>query len=379
MIKNALPWLDTLTRHRRFLHTIPEPSFKEKKTCAYIRKTLDALGIPYERVLDTGVLAHITADPTYETLAFRADMDALPVFEKTGREFSSTHEGFMHACGHDGHMAVLLSFAEFLWKNKDRLRRNAALIFQPAEEGYGGALRMLEAGVLEKAGASQVYSFHVSPLYPKGKVYISEGSATACDLAFDIHISGKASHGAIPQNGRDAIVAASALVGALQSVVSRENDPHSPLALTIGTLKAGTKRNVVADEAMLECALRCALTEDAAEAAYANVNRICRGMAAAFDVKIETKVDHFYGAVMNASECVGRIESAFAPGEVVRVPPLVVSEDFFAFTKKLPSAMFLCGVRDEACGFVHPLHADKFDLNEDALLYALETYIRLVI
>ncbi|MBQ3378328.1 MAG: amidohydrolase [Synergistes sp.] len=379
MTENSQKYLDILTKHRRYLHTIPEASFKEEKTCEYICKTLDALGIPYERLLDTGVLAHIKVDEKLDTFAFRADMDALPVLEDTGREFSSKHEGFMHACGHDAHMAVLLTFAEFLSANRSRLRANAALIFQPAEEGYGGSLKMIDAGVLEKAGASEIYSFHVSPLYPKGKVYISLGSATACDLAFDVRVHGKASHGAIPQNGRDAIVAASALVCALQSIVSRENDPHSPLALTIGTMRAGTKRNVVADEAVLECAIRCSLTEDAAAAAYEKVKRICAGTAAAFGVDIETDIHHFYGAVKNDELCVSRIEKAFAPGEVERVPPLVVSEDFFAFTKKLPAAMFLCGVRDEKCGFVHPLHADKFDLNEDALLYALETYIRLII
>ncbi|MBR2743083.1 MAG: amidohydrolase [Clostridia bacterium] len=379
MNENSQKYLDLLTRHRRYLHTIPEAAYKETETCAYIEKTLDELGVPHERILDTGILAHITADESLPTLAFRADMDALPFTENTGRDFASKNPGFMHACGHDAHMAVLLTFAKFLCDSRGRLKANAALIFQPAEEGYGGALRMIDAGVIEKTCASEIYSFHVAPFFPAGKVYITPGPATSCDLAFDVVVRGKSAHGATPQNGRDAIIAASALVCALQSVVSRENDPNNPLALTVGTFNAGTKRNVVAEEARLECAVRCAHTEDAARDAFDKAVRICGGIAAAYGVEIEASIHHFYGSVLNDARCVERIENAFAPGEVVHVPTLVVSEDFSAFTKRLPAAMFLCGVLDEERGFTHPIHSDKFDLSEDALLCALETYIRLVI
>lgn len=356
---------------------IPEASFKEEKTSQYICDVLNTLKVPYKRLLPTGVVARIDVSKDAKTLAFRADIDALPVEENTGRSFKSKHSGFMHACGHDAHTATLLTFAQYLTEHISSLKYNVSLIFQPAEEGYGGSLEMIKAGALDYAGADEIYSFHVSPLYQAGHIYLSLGPATSCDLAFDIILRGKSSHAAMPHDGRDAIVAASALVTSLQSVVSRENEPTNPLVLTIGTFRAGTKRNVIADEAVLECSIR-SHSEDIAKRAYSNVLRICKGIGETYGVSTETSIHHFYGPVINDEICVKRIEACYNKGETVRVPPLAVAEDFFAYTKKLPAAMFLCGVRDEACGFTHPLHSDKFDLNEDALLYALETYIRLI-
>ena len=377
MIKNAAEYIKPLTAHRRALHMIPEASFKEEKTAQYICDVLDMLKVPYKRLLPTGIVAQVNAKHNARTLAFRADIDALPVEENTGRSFKSKHPGFMHACGHDAHTATLLTFAQYLSENSNSISYNAALIFQPAEEGYGGSLEMIKAGVLEYTAAHEIYSFHVSPIYPTGRIYISHGPATSCDLAFDIIVRGKTSHAAVPHDGRDTIVAASALVNALQSIVSRENDPTDPLVLTIGTFKAGTKRNVIADEALLECSIR-SHSEDIASKAYKSVQRICSGVGYAYNVSIDLNIHHFYAPVINDDVCVKRIKDCFLENEVVQVPPLAVAEDFFAYSKKIPSAMFLCGVKDVTCGFTHPLHSDKFDLNEDALLYALETYIRII-
>jgi len=190
MLKNSTSYLDILTRHRRALHMIPEAAFAEEKTTQYICDVLDSINVPYTKVLPTAVVAKIDVGAD-KTFAFRADIDALPVIENTGRDFSSTHEGFMHACGHDAHAAVLLTFAQYLSEHKDILKKNAALIFQPAEEGMGGSIKMIDAGALNVMGADEVYSFHVSPLYPKGKIYVSKGAAMSCDLAFDITVRGK--------------------------------------------------------------------------------------------------------------------------------------------------------------------------------------------
>ena len=217
--------------------------------CVKIRQEL-------HQIPETGIRAVFYSENPIDTIAFRSDIDALHILENTTHDFRSKREGYMHACGHDGHMTTMLLLATLVSSQRKELKSNVVFIFQPAEEGYGGARIMIEHGALKDPDVDRIYAFHVWPTVPYGKIGVREGAQMAQVLEFDIHIHGKSSHAASPQLGKDCILAAAELILLLQSVITRNRDPHQDAVLGIGQIEGGVARNIIADEVLLRATMR---------------------------------------------------------------------------------------------------------------------------
>src|SRR5690554_3210062 len=224
---------DKIKKYRKDLHQIPEIGFKEFKTHAYLKNELISLGFLVEEVAITGLVA-IKKGEGKNSIAFRSDIDALEIEEKTNLSFSTTHKGYMHACGHDGHMSILLGFASYIANMN--LKKTVVLIFQPAEESPGGAKLIIETGVLEKYKVEKIFGLHLFPEIPEGKIGLTDGALMAKVGEFDIIINAISAHGAMPQKGIDAIYVASELILTVQSIISRSIDPIKRAVLTIGKI-----------------------------------------------------------------------------------------------------------------------------------------------
>jgi len=246
---------------RRDLHQIPEDGFEEYKTKAYLEDFLKTLkNVKVMTTAKTGVLAWIDGGFS-ESVALRADMDALSMPEMTTHDFKSTHEGFMHACGHDGHMTVMLYVAKWLSEHFDLLQKNVMIIFQPAEEGPGGAEYIIKEGIFEKYNIKEIYGYHLYPEVEQGFFATRKGPIMAMTGEFDIVIKGKSGHGAIPHKAIDTVVIAAELITKLQTIVSRQISPIDPAVVTIGKVSIGERRNIIAETAVLEGTCR-AFSED---------------------------------------------------------------------------------------------------------------------
>lgn len=244
-IEDSEQWLISV---RRELHEHPELDFDLPETTGIICRYLDEIGIPYKTGIGkSGIVADLTGKNSNITIALRADIDALPILENTGCEYSSKNTGKMHACGHDVHTSILLGTAKILADKKEELPCNVRFIFQPAEETTGGAVPMIEDGVLE--GVNCIFGLHVDPSTESGKIAVKYGAMNASATDVNIKITGKSCHGAYPSGGVDAVVTAAYVITALQSIVSRNIDSRDSLVLTFGTMQSGTKENIVAQEA----------------------------------------------------------------------------------------------------------------------------------
>ncbi|MGB5138716.1 MAG: M20 family metallopeptidase, partial [Candidatus Zixiibacteriota bacterium] len=237
---------------RRDLHRIPETAWDEHKTSAYLKKVLKSNGIKFKSIAKTGIMAEITSGKG-KCAALRTDIDALPIEEQTGYPFKSTHPGRMHACGHDMHMATVTTAAIMLSRLKEQFHGSVKILYQPSEEAPpGGALRMIQEGALERPKVDMIFGLHVAPGYPTGTVAIRDGAFFAGVVDFDIIITGIGGHGAIPHRAVDPIVCGSAIVTALQTIVSRNVDPFEPAVVTIGRIEGGTARNIIPPICRLE-------------------------------------------------------------------------------------------------------------------------------
>ena len=239
---------------RRDFHRHPEASFEEFRTTKRIAEELDKMGIPYRLFEPTGLVGEIKGGKPGKCIALRADIDALTTTEKTGLPYASENEGYMHACGHDTHTAMLLGAAKILSSVKDELSGTVKLIFQPAEELASGAKCIVEQGVLD--GVDAAFGQHIFSRQPAGSLSLSEGTLHPAADYFKLTVTGKASHGALPDEGIDATVAAAAIVMALQTISSREFSPLDPIVVTVGTLHSGARFNIISGEAVLEGTVR---------------------------------------------------------------------------------------------------------------------------
>ena len=372
--KEASQYESRLREHRRALHRIPELGYEEHETHAYLMQQLRALEPDdLKMYAKTGIRAVFRGDGTGRVIAFRSDMDALPIPEKTGRTFASCHPGKMHACGHDGHMANLLTFAQWLSEHRESLRDDVVLLFQPAEETIGGAKNMIDEGALENPHVEAVYGMHMMPDVPIGKVSTCAGPmmAQTCEMDFIMH--GVAAHGAMPHLGRDAVTAMAHLLTLLQTTVARSVDPAQPALLTIGHVEAGHQRNILAEEAKMEGIIRTF-----SNAVYAELEeRILQDMAgvdAAFGTKTEMIKRVFYPCVENDPAEVERVR-ALLGDRFVMEKPRMIAEDFAFYQLSVPGVFVFCGCMDE--NHTSPLHADTFDFDERALITGLALFIGL--
>jgi len=374
LLQRAKDAFDFTCQVRHHLHSIPEPGFAETKTQQYICKTLDGLGIPYttER---TWVIATIEGAGPGETIALRADMDALPIQEKTGLPFTSTHDGWMHACGHDAHMAIQLGAAKVLMELRDTFSGTVRLLFQPAEETEGGAQPMIREGAME--GVSKVYGLHVAAQAPVGIASRPGPMYAACDELF-IHVLGRKGHGAHPTTGVDAIVIAAQLITALQTLVTREAEATDPVIFTVGSIHGGTACNILCDDVELHATLRT-LYPGTRDRFRSRITALSEGIARAMGGDVSVKINPGYCACVNHSEeadRVLRIAARLFGEEKTRLlqNSSMGGEDFAFYLQEAPGAIYLLG-----CGSKASLHNEAFTLDEDCLSTGVAMQVALVL
>ncbi len=290
-----------LVSWRRAIHRRPELAFEERETASLVAERLRVLGCEvHEGVATTGVVGVLRAarDSSSPAVLLRADMDALPIEEARGREYGSEVPGKMHACGHDGHVAMLLGAATLLAARRRELPRDVVLCFQPGEEGAGGALRMIEAGALDLAPVGEAFAIHLWSLYPEGTVHVRPGPALAAQDEFSARFAGRGGHGAMPHRATDPIVAACQAVTALQAVVSRSVDPLEAAVLTVGSIHAGSAPNVIPDEAEIRGTLR-SFVEEVRQLLRRRLREVLEGAARAGGCGLEFDLRPGYPAVVN--------------------------------------------------------------------------------
>lgn len=370
--------IKNLERHvidvRRTLHGIPEPGLKENETTDYIMRYLNALGLEVHKgVSGTGAIAYLKGTEGRKTIGYRADIDALSVEEHTGVEYCSTKPGFMHACGHDGHTAILLGFAKYASENRDKIKNNILFIFQPAEEGPGGAEEIVKAGILKKYMVDFLFGLHIYPEVEEGMVACRPGAMMAQTGEFDILIKGKSAHGAMPHKGSDAIVAGSAVLMALNTIIARNVDPLEPAVLTVGRFEGGERRNIIAGEAVLEGTMR-AFNEETYTAVRSRLIEVANNLPVAYGCSAELEIRDMYPAVTNDEKLFESFIKAAGEENLHVIKPMTISEDFSYFQKEVPGLFFMLGSRNEKMGYTNPLHSNKFNFNEEILLIGIQMF-----
>ena len=367
---------------RRKLHRIPEDGFQEFKTQRAIMDALDEIGIPYttER---TWVIGLIEGALPGETVALRADMDALPMTEPEGCPFRSEHEGMMHACGHDAHVAMALGAAKVLYGLRDQLHGKVKLLFQPAEESVGGAEPMVKAGAMEDPHVGRVYGIHVMPNLPVGKVETRMGTLNASTDTVKITVRGKAGHGAYPDLGNDAIVCAAHVITALQTVVARNVSPLQSAVLTIGVIEGGTAQNIICDEVRMRGTLRTANSELRAMM-KARIETIAKNVAIGMGCEAEVDVIPGYAALVNDDHEAARVKRVAARlfGEenvLEKAAPSMGGEDFSFFSDCAPGAFFHVGCVSPEWMPAPPLHSRDFRIDENCLTIGTLMHVALAL
>ncbi len=363
--------IDAMTKDRRALHQIPELEFELYKTHEYVKTQLESLGYETHTIAKTGVIALLKGNSD-ETIAFRSDMDALSVLEKTNLPFESKHPGAMHACGHDGHMALLLGFARHA-KTYQSLNKNIAFLFQPAEEEPGGAQVIIEEGVLERFNITKIFGFHLYPELEEGKIGLIDGPALARSGIFDVTIQGKSAHGAQPHEGNDSITPAIELIGKYQNIINKMVDPFHPTVMCIGTIKGGEARNIVAQNTVFEGTVRTFNETD-----YAHIKDKMRHMAKdienSYGVSVDVNITDFYPAVVNDSKLFTLVDNALDDTMKSYIRPMMFAEDFSYYQQIIPGFFMMLGVRNEDKKYVHPLHSCYFNFDEKVLINGIKTY-----
>ncbi|MBT1279018.1 amidohydrolase [Thermoanaerobacter sp. CM-CNRG TB177] len=366
---------------RRKIHMYPELGFEETKTSEIVYDYLKNLGIEVKRIAKTGVVGTLKGNGS-KTIAIRADMDALPIQEENDVEYASQIPGRMHACGHDVHTAILLGTAKLLANMRDKLKGNVKFIFQPAEETTGGALPMIEEGVLENPKVDAIIGLHVDPELQVGQIGITYGKAYASSDMFDIIVKGKSSHGAEPHKSVDSIVIAANIVNMLQTVVSRKANPLSPLVLTIGTIEGGYARNIIANKVRMSGIIRM-MEEEKRDEIVEMVEKICDNTAKAMGGEVEFKRTIGYPCLVNHKGMTDLIKETAFPllgeGNVIEVAPTMGVEDFAYFLQKVPGSFYKLGCGNKEKGIDKPIHNNQFNIDEECIKIGLAVHVSTVL
>ncbi|CAK7032317.1 amidohydrolase [Tissierella carlieri] len=356
---------------RRELHQIPEIGLDLPRTTKFIMDELDNMNIEYHTLVNgNAIVGLIKGKEEGKTIGLRADTDALPVKEKTGLEFASNN-GCMHACGHDGHTAILLGVAKVLNENKDKFKGNVKLLFQPGEEYPGGAKPMIEEGALENPKVDVVMGLHLGNLgkeIPKGKIGVSYGAMMAAVDVMYIKINGKGSHGAYPHQSIDPIVTASEIVLALQTIISREVDPVEPAVVSVTRIDGGFNHNIIPDSVEIQGTIRT-VNEETRQRISRRIEEIVKGITLAHGASYEIDYEFCYPALINSEEFTkGFVESAkkIIPEEdiIEMKSPVMGAEDMSFFLQEVPGTFFYLSNMAEIDGEFHPHHNPKFDIDE---------------
>jgi amidohydrolase len=375
-------WLPELIETRRDFHRHPELGLEEVRTSGIVAERLRAIGFEDVRtgIGVTGVKAVLRGGRPGRTLLLRADMDALPIEEQNDVEYRSTVNGTMHACGHDGHTAILLSAARALFARRADIPGTIVFCFQPAEEGRGGARRMIEDGVLEDPHVDAAIGLHLGSDFPTGTAVAVDGPTLSASDGFSVTIQGRGGHGAMPHKTVDALLIAAEVVTTLQTLVAREVNPQQAAVISIGTLHAGTTAaNVIADTATLSGTVRW-FDSDVGELLARRIPELIQGIATALRGSAEVNYRRGAHPTVNDPAVAVLVRAALAEvlgSEHVRTGPRIMgSEDFCEFTRRVPSTFFFVGCRDESTGKDFDHHHPRFDIDERALPLGVEMMTR---
>jgi len=382
--------LPEIVEIRHDLHMHPEIMYEETRTSEVVQRELKKAGIEFKAGLagGTGVLGWLPATVNTgdtETVALRADMDALPIHEETGKPYASKTPGKMHACGHDGHTSVLIGVARVLAKMKDR-PNNILFLFQPAEEGGAGGKKMCEDGVL--AGkvlgkkADIIFGLHGFPNMDVGQMTTRTGPLLASTTEFTIHVEGKGGHAAQPHVGIDPIVVSAHIVTALQSIASRNVDPLDSIVVTVGALNAGTAHNVIPAHSVMRGTLRT-LRAETKVLGEKRIQEIAENVAAAFGAKATVEIHEGYPVTENEVCATDRFrgiaKQVFGEGLRPDCPPVMGGEDFSFYGAHCPACFYFIGVRPQGQAKYANLHASDFDFNDDAIPVGMKAMVSLAL
>ncbi len=362
--KELSQWLSSIRRH---IHKNPEVAFEEKGTSKYVCSILKELDIPFKNnIARTGIVAEIGNRHSKNVVCLRADMDALPIQEKTGLDFSSKNQGVMHACGHDGHVAMLLGSARLL-KECGMDKGRVKLLFQPAEEGKGGAKKMVEEGCLENC--RYIFGGHIDTHFDVGKVAVQEGLICAYADRVRIEVQGKGGHAARPHEAADAIVAAANLIVMLQSAINKRINPQYPSLVSIGRFEAGSAPNAIAEKAILKGTMRTT-REEIRKETFEAIEACAQAVEKAFRVKTSVTFPEHYPPVINSKEATGiarqaALEIVGKEGVIPYPIPSLGGEDFSFYLEKVPGCFVRFGARKR--GNDSPAHSSGFDFDEEVL------------
>ena len=380
MINELLPALTSkIAALRRDIHAHPELAFDEKRTAAKVADYLDGLGLEVHRgIARTGVVAKLALGTSLRAIGLRADMDALPLSELNTFPHHSTHEGRMHACGHDGHTAMLLGAAEAL----SRLRNfdgTVYFIFQPAEEHEGGGRVMVEEGLFERFPMDMVFGLHNWPGMPAGSFGVTEGPVMAGTDSFEIVITGRGGHAAMPHQAVDVVLAGSALVQAVQSLVSRNTDPLAAAVVSVTRFHAGHADNVLPETALLGGTVR-SLNAELQDDLEQGLRRICSGIEATYRVSIDLRYARGYPPTVNAAapSFIAREVARHVAGErqvLTALPPSMGAEDFAYLARVVPACYVWLGNGPGEGGCM--LHSPHYDFNDEIIATGIRYWVRL--
>jgi amidohydrolase len=366
---------DQIITWRREFHENPELSGEEIRTSERVCEELKKVNIEIKRIGKTGVLGILEGNKPGKTVALRADMDALPVQEANNIPYKSKSKGIMHACGHDGHTAMLLGAAKLLSQMRDKIKGRVKFIFQPAEESAQGASMMIKGGAIE--GVDAILGIHLWADLAVGKVSVDSGPRMASTDMFKITIKGKGGHGSMPHQGVDAILAGSAVAMNLQSIVSREIGPLEPAVVTIGKFCGGERWNILCDKVLMEGTARC-FNNQVRDNFPVMIERVTKKTAEAYRAEGELEYILLTPPLINSLEmskiALESLIKNFGKESVVELEKVMGGEDFAFFAQEVPSVFAFVGARNEKKGANYPHHHRKFNIDEDALVIGTSLY-----
>jgi amidohydrolase len=369
-----------VVKMRREFHMNPEASMKEFNTSKRIKEELEKIGVEYVSCGGTGVVAEIKGSKPGKTVALRGDIDALAVIEENNNEYISKVDGLMHACGHDAHGAMLLGAVRVLNELKDEINGTVKFFFQPGEEVGKGATAMIADGAMK--GVDGVFGIHVSSEMPTGTINAEPGARLASGDMFKIVITGKGGHGAHPENTVDAVVVGAAMVMNIQTIVSREFSPLEPIVITVGSIKSGTRFNVIAPDAVLEGTVRY-FNPNYTEKVKAAIERVAKMTAATYRATAELEYSFIVKPTINDETCAKIAAEAATKivGEknLLKLEPSTGGEDFSEFSSIAPGVMTRLGTGNKEKKTDYPHHHNKFDVDEDAFAYGVAYYVQFAI
>lgn len=365
--------LEQIKKWRRQLHQIPEIGLQEYQTSNYLKKELIEMGYDPISILDTGILVYIDHHQD-KTVAFRSDMDGLKISEQTNCDFKSKHDGYMHACGHDGHMAALLGFAKKLSQVPADFAYNILLIFQPAEESPGGANLICQAGILKQYNVKAIFGLHLMPTIEAGKIACRPGPLMAQNGELDVTVTGKSAHAGLYHLGVDSILIASQLICQYQNILTRVIAPVESCVINIGEIKGGTVRNIVADQTVFKGTVRT-YSETVFKKITDTMQAINHGMEEAYGCKIDFSCPPMYPPVLNDYDLYAQFVKLTGDNYEELKEPLMLAEDFAFYQREIPGIFFYVGTKTER--YNSGLHTETFNFDEEVLLQAVELYYQI--